>query len=211
MNTIIDLFTFQYFITLPTTDREITPVLFLEESSIEIHKEGQLPSIEPDDSADWVINVTLGLRSTANITPSMRISVPELHLTSEPIPLQNIPGNHGSAKFVSGALTVPNGLPELWYPHNLGTPRRYNITVEVTPGGISFTKTSGFRTIVLVQQPVPQSDITERGITAGDQFHFTINGKAFYSSGTNIIPFDPFYARTSTAQVCYKFWLVHKD
>lgn len=192
-----------YFISLPAAERDATPALFLEESSIEIHKKGQVPSIEPDPSADWVVNVTLGLRSTANVTPTMKISVPELGLTSSPIPLKPIWGNQDSAEFVSGTLTVPNGVPELWYPHNLGTPKRYNITVEVNPGGISFTKTSGFRTIVLVQQPVPQSDITERGITPGDQFHFTINGKAFYTSGTNIIPFDPFYARTTTAQVSW--------
>ncbi|GJJ08323.1 hypothetical protein Clacol_002534 [Clathrus columnatus] len=190
-----------YFVTLPAAKRDVSPTLFLEESSIEIHKKGQVPSIEPDPSADWIINVTLGLRSTADITPTMKISVPELDLVSEPISLGSIPGNSDSAKFVSGTFTVRNGVPELWYPHNLGTPKRYNITVEVTPGGIGFTKTSGFRTIVLIQAPVPQSDIELRGITPGDQFHFTINGKAFYTSGTNIIPFDPFYARTTTAQV----------
>ena len=65
---------------------------------------------------------------------------------------------------------------------------------------IAFTTRTGFRTIHLVETPYSQQDI-ERGITPGDQWHFNINGKAFYTLGTNIIPFDPFYARTTTEQV----------
>jgi beta-mannosidase len=145
----------------------------------------------------------LGLRATSDVeSPTITISFPELNLTSSALPLSSVSGGQDEPTFVSANFTVPNGVPELWYPHNLGTPQRYNITVQLSPGDVSFTKTTGFRTIVLVQQPVPQTDIEERGITPGDQFHFTINGKTFYTSGTNIIPFDPFYARTSTAQVC---------
>lgn len=66
---------------------------------------------------------------------------------------------------------------------------------------MNFTTTTGFRTIQLVQSPYTQEDIDDRGITPGDNWHFEINGKAFYSKGTNIIPFDPFYARTTTDQV----------
>lgn len=98
-------------------------------------------------------------------------------------------------------FTVPDGVPERWYPHNLGTPKLYNITVALRPSNVSFTTTTGFRTIVLVQEPYPQDEIDARGITPGDQYHFEINGKAFYSSGTNIIPFDPFYARMTSEQV----------
>jgi beta-mannosidase len=187
---------------LPTEFKDnAEPSIWIEESSIEIHKEGQLPSIEPDPSADWIVNVTLGLRATLPVSPTMKISFPELGLSSPDIALKLVEGGQDDPTFVSGTFTVPNGVPELWYPHNLGNPRRYNITVDISPGGVSFTKTTGFRTIVLVQQPYPQAEIAARGITPGDQFHFTINGKAFYSSGTNIIPFDPFYARITTAQV----------
>src|SRR5882724_7629150 len=181
----------QYFVTLPTSSPNETPVvaLWIEESSIEIHKEGQQPSIEPDPSANWVVNVTLGLRATSAVASLiMTISFPELNITSSTLPLPSVPGNQNQPTFVSANFTVPNGVPELWYPHNLGTPKRYNITVQLSPGEVSFTRTTGFRTIVLVQQPVPDTDVNERGITPGDQFHFTINGKAFYTSGTNIIP-----------------------
>ncbi|KIJ51534.1 glycoside hydrolase family 2 protein [Sphaerobolus stellatus SS14] len=192
-----------YFVTLPQetgAGKTGTPSIFVEESSIEIYKKGQKPSIEPDPSADWVVNVTLALRATSNVKPTMKISFPELKLTSKDLPLATVPGNAGEPTFVSATFTVPNGVPELWYPHNLGNPKLYNITVEVDPG-VSFTKTTGFRTIVLHQEPYTTKEIAERGITPGDKFLFTINGKAFYTSGTNIIPFDPFYARTTTAQV----------
>ncbi|KAF7977722.1 hypothetical protein HWV62_2782 [Athelia sp. TMB] len=49
--------------------------------------------------------------------------------------------------------------------------------------------------------PYSNKEVAERGITPGDQWHFAINGKTFYSKGTNIIPFDPFYARTTNDDV----------
>ncbi|EJD02700.1 glycoside hydrolase [Fomitiporia mediterranea MF3/22] len=178
------------------------PFVFVEEKSIEISKVGQKPSLRPNETADWLVNVTLGLRSSqAFDNLSMIISFPELNVTSEALPLASIPGDTSQSTFVSANMTVLDGVPERWYPHNLGTPQRYNITVSLIPANVTFTTTTGFRTIVLVQDPYPQSDVETRGITPGDQFHFEVNGKAFYSLGTNIIPFDPFYSRMTTAQV----------
>ncbi|KAI5121557.1 hypothetical protein M0805_000738 [Coniferiporia weirii] len=178
------------------------PSLFVEEKSIEIHKVGQRPSVPPDETADWVVNVTLALRSSEAIhNPSVVISIPELNIKSDTLPLPPIPGDTSAATFVSTKMTIPDSVPERWFPHNLGTPKRYNITVTLHPSGVSFTTTTGFRTIVLVQQPYTQAEVAARGITPGDQFHFAVNGKAFYSLGTNIIPFDPFYSRMTTAQV----------
>ncbi|KAL5523539.1 hypothetical protein ACEPAG_7712 [Sanghuangporus baumii] len=201
-----------YFITLGKTNSTTTsssvssvsfsPSVFVEEKSIEISKVGQRPSLRPNETADWLVNVTLALRSSQtfdNLT--MIISFPELNVTSSPLPLSRIPGNTSVTTFVSANLTIPDGIPERWYPHNLGTPQRYNITVSLSPANVTFTTTTGFRTIVLMQEPYPQSEIASRGITPGDQFHFEINGKAFYSLGTNIIPFDPFYSRMTTEQV----------
>ena len=98
---------------------------------------------------------------------------------------------------VTASFQVKIGVPELWYPWNLGNPKRYNVTVtlhtpSVPASSASFTTTTGFRTIVLIQSPYLSSDVVKKGITPGDQFHFEINGKTFYSLGTNIIPFDPF-------------------
>lgn len=176
--------------------------IFIEEKSVEIFREGQKPSIGPDQSADWVVNVTLALRSADVVDhPSMVIAFPELNVTSDALPLLSFPGDTSISTLVSASFTVPNGIPKLWYPHNLGSPQRYNVTVTLLPSNVSFTTTTGFRTIVLVQSPYSQADVESRGITPGDQFHFEVNGKAFYSLGTNIIPFDPFYSRMTTEQV----------
>lgn len=186
----------------PSSSVTFGPSLFVEEKSIEIFREGQRPSIPPDQTADWIVNVSLALRSSVQVkNPSMVISFPELNVKSHAIPLPSLPADTNNPTFVSGKFSIPNGVPELWYPHNLGSPKRYNVTVTLNPSGVSFTTTTGFRTIVLVQEPYSQEDVEKRGITPGDQFHFEINGKAFYSLGTNIIPFDPFYSRMSTAQV----------
>jgi beta-mannosidase len=198
-----------YFVTVPSaqsSDKNLSNSVsvWAEETSIEIYKEGQKPSIEPNASADWVVNVTLGLRAASDVTPSMTISFPELGLDSPPLPLGLISGGLDKPTFVSATFKIPNGVPELWYPQNLGNPKRYNTTVQLSPGDLSVTKTTGFRTIVLHQEPYTQAEIDQRGITPGDKFFFTINGKPFYTSGTNVIPFDPFYPRISTTYVSTK-------
>lgn len=131
----------------------------------------------------------------------MTISFPELNVTSAALPLAIVPGGLDEPTWVSATFSVPSGMPELWYPHNLGNPKRYNVTISLTPGDLSVTKTTGFRTIVLHQEDYTQAEIDQHGITPGSKFQFTINGKPFYTSGSNIIPFDPFYARINTATV----------
>ncbi|KAH7906820.1 glycoside hydrolase family 2 protein [Hygrophoropsis aurantiaca] len=177
--------------------------IFVDETSIDIYKYGQNSSAAPDQTADWVVNVTFGLRSVASYEhPAVTLSIPELKLTSQPLPLEAIPASVDEATFMSVTWTVPDSIPERWYPYDLGTPKLYNLTISLDPSGqgknnevISQTITTGFRTIQLLQTPYSSEEVAARGITPGDQWHFAINGKAFFSKGTNIIPFDPFYPR----------------
>lgn len=201
-----------YFVTLGISNSTTTsssassvafsPSVFVEEKSIEISKVGQRPSLRPNETADWLINVTLALRSSQLFdNPTMVVSLPELNITSSPLPLPPIPGDTTESTFVSASVTIADRVPQRWYPHNLGAPKRYNITILLDPANVTFMTTTGFRTIVLMQEPYSQVEVASRGITPGDQFHFEINGKALYSLGTNIIPFDPFYSRTTTERV----------
>ncbi|KAH9932621.1 glycoside hydrolase superfamily [Fomitopsis serialis] len=147
---------------------------------------GQVAYSTPNQAADWVVNVTLGVRS--------------LGLSSGPLTVQTIPASTDEPTFVTASMTVPEGVPARWWPADLGAPTLYNVTVTLALGDIlgttidaaSFTVRSGFRTIELLQTP---------GITPGDQWHFAVNGQEFYTKGTNIIPFDPFYPRISTEKV----------
>ncbi|OCH87882.1 glycoside hydrolase [Obba rivulosa] len=182
--------------------------IFIEESSLEISKVGQTPISTPDQNADWLVNVTLAVRSAiAGEHPTVTISIPELHVTSKPLPVPSIAVSTKSPTFVSASFTIPDSIPERWFTHDLGTPKLYNFTVTLALSSgesaqtASFTTRSGFRTIQLVQTPYSQEDIETRGITPGDQWHFVINGNTFYTKGTNIIPFDPFYARMTSGQV----------
>lgn len=183
---------------------DASPV-FIEESSIDIYKVGQNFSVAPDQSADWIVNISLALRSAESYSqPSLTLSIPELNLTSDNFALPSIDASTTDASWVQALWEIPDDIPERWYPHNLGTPKLYNLTVTLnlsTSSTVSFSTTTGFRTIQLVQSPYSQDDVQQRGITPGDQWHFEINGKTFYSKGTNIIPFDPFYARINPESV----------
>lgn len=180
--------------------------IFIDETSLQISKVGQKSLTLPKASADWIVNVTLSVRSSvAAQAPTISISIPSLKLDLRPVRVgKPIPADTTSSTFISAAFRIPDGVPERWFPHNLGTPKLYNITTTLhldNGHSVAFVTQTGFRTITLIQSPVPQNDVEQRGITPGDQWHFEINGKAFYSSGTNIIPFDPFYARMTSAQV----------
>ncbi|KAG0707047.1 glycoside hydrolase family 2 protein [Suillus ampliporus] len=192
------------------SDATLYPVtsssVLLDETSLDIYKYGQNSSTAPDQSADWVLNVTFGIRSIKSFEkPTVTLSISELDLTSEPLDLGPIPANTDENTYLSVSWSIPDSAPERWYPIDLGIPKLYNLTatLDSSPGqgdgtsaeSITQTITTGFRTIQLLQTPYSPEEIASRGITPGDQWHFAINGKAFYSKGTNIIPFDPFYSR----------------
>jgi beta-mannosidase len=180
----------------------------LDETSVDIYKYGQNVSFV-DQSADWVVDVTFGVRSVKSYAnPTVTLSIPELGVpvTSQPLALGSIPTGTDATAYVSASWFVPDGILERWYPFDLGTPRLYNLTIVLDPFGsghgtgpsdeyIIQTTTTGFRTIQLMQTAYSEKAIASRGITPGDQWHLEVNEKAFYSKGTNIIPFDPFYAR----------------
>ncbi|KIL57301.1 glycoside hydrolase family 2 protein [Amanita muscaria Koide BX008] len=183
--------------------------LFIEETSIDIYKEGQSLSIPPNEQADWLVNVTLALRSgVSSAAPTLILSIPELDLKSERFVFPTLEHSR-DIQWISIIWRIPDSIPERWYPHNLGKPQLYDLHLELgldsadtQPAPLENLKIrTGFRTIQLVQTPYSQQDVEERGITPGDQWHFDINGKPFYSLGTNVIPFDPFYARTTSEQV----------
>ncbi|KAH9949047.1 glycoside hydrolase family 2 protein [Amylocystis lapponica] len=179
--------------------------VFIDQYSLEITKVGQTSIVAPDQTADWLVNVTLAVRSVvASEDPVLYVSIPELGVASAPLNLSAIPASTSEPTFVSGTFTVPEGLPERWYPYDLGTPTLYDFIVTLglsDTARTSFTTRSGFRTIELKQLAYTQEEIDTRGITPGDQWHFEVNGQAFYTKGTNIIPFDPFYSRITSDKV----------
>lgn len=214
----------------PQTSSSSSPIL-ISESSIDIFKQGYVAATGdlPDETAPWVVNVSLAVHSAVDApSPSLTLSIAELGLTSHPIALPPIRASSAGSHSVMSVptwlstadWTIHDSAPDRWYPHNLGTPKLYNLTLtldlhlsESRPfdnstshsgaGSITLTTPVGFRTIRLAQTRYPDAEVAARGITPGDQWHFEVNGKAFYALGTNIIPFDPFYARITDAQVAW--------
>ncbi|KAF5346711.1 hypothetical protein D9756_010427 [Leucocoprinus leucothites] len=196
----------------PGVDEVIKPSpVFIEESSIDIYKLGESFSVAPKEDADWIVNVTLGVQSSTDFrSSSLTLTLPELSISKT----FNVSSVHASpnassdgTNWVNAVWQIPDSVPKRWYPHNLGTPQLYNLSVTLdlkssarTVDSVSFTTRTGFRTIQLVQSRYTDEQV-RAGITPGDNWHFNINGKPFYALGTNIIPFDPFYARTTPESV----------
>jgi beta-mannosidase len=196
----------------PSFSSSSADVIFIEETSVDIYKLGSNFSIPPDQSADWVVNMTLAIRSGSDISSSsssLTLALPELGITSEAFEVPELVGRVNETTWFSVQWQIPDSVPERWFPHNLGTPQLYNLTGTLSLGtdsvsaasNVTFTLRTGFRTIRLVQLPYSQEDVEQRGITPGDQYHFEINGEAFYSKGSNLIPFDNFYSRIPTDRV----------
>ncbi len=81
--------------------------------------------------------------------------------------------------------------PVLWWPHTMGEPNLYNVTVTLRHGEeIVDTKTLryGARTVELVNTEV--FDENGKG-----EFKFLINGQPFSAYGTNWVPIDALHSR----------------
>jgi len=184
--------------------------VFIEENSVDIYKLGQSFSIAPREDADWVVNVTLSVQSSTDFrAASLTLAFPELKIkkTFRTSKIRASGSSGSGTNWINAVWKIPDSVPKRWFPHNLGTPQLYNLSTELnlesesgTVDTVSFTTRTGFRTIQLVQSAYSDEQV-HSGITAGDNWHFNINGKAFYALGTNIIPFDPFYARTTVESV----------
>ncbi|KAE9405255.1 hypothetical protein BT96DRAFT_916211 [Gymnopus androsaceus JB14] len=179
----------------PSGSTNTTDVVFIEELGVDIYKLGSNFTVPPIQSADWVVNVSLALRAGISVDAStLQLALPELNLTSETFTLPVLDGRANETVWAIVQWQIPDAIPQRWYPHNLGTPQLYNLTASLTfPSStsseshqLSFTTRTGFRTIRLVQLPVPQSNVDQRGITPGDQYHFEVNGEEFWSKGSNL-------------------------
>lgn len=179
---------------------------FVTETSIDIYRKGQVNNLPPDQNAPWIVNVSLSLWSVDEYAqPKLSLSILNTSHASGELKLSG-PIKEGQNEALHAHFEVPSskeeGGPELWWPAALGgPPKLYEIEMRLSGMGdssISWTKRSGFRTIVLNQEKYTAEELSAHHIQPGSKFQFEINGQPFFTNGANIITFDTFYPRISS-------------
>jgi len=156
---------------------------------------------QPSDAAGaWVVNVAVRLTGTRGPAPG----------SESALAVASIAGASASANVTLRAgevvmhLSVPVSNVSLWSPNGYGGQSLYNLTVTLTTAtgeAQSRVVRVGFRTIALVQAPVPGDD------KAGDGRLFTlvVNGQAIYARGSNWVPNQSLGVRSTREELKRSF------
>jgi beta-mannosidase len=176
---------------------------------VDVYREGQVPLLPPAQNRPWVVNASIDvvgrLPSDASMIFTLTAKGGKSHITGGSF--SNIV-NEGTR--ITGNTTISVKLVDLWWPHNLGTPNLYSLQMEIMSKNktiASVTKTVGFRTIVLNQEPI-RDEQRSKGIAPGANWHFEINGNEFYAKGSNFIPPDTFWTRVTPERIRRLFDMV---
>ncbi|CAH7666060.1 glycoside hydrolase superfamily [Phakopsora pachyrhizi] len=211
----------------PHSDSNKPPLFWIQRTVIDVYRKGQRNNRNPDQSAAWILNVTLPIVSTASfdnneLRLSGKISGTQVTLPSTPLAVTQPPDymSSGPNTFLTAAFTIKAEDVQLWYPVALGEPKLYDLELTLTasdngPSKDSSNKASettamtwyekiGFRTIVVDQSRYSDLEVS-RGVTPGTRFTFVINGKPFYVQGNSMIPIDVFSARTNSSTLRWLF------
>ncbi|XP_030213264.1 beta-mannosidase [Gadus morhua] len=144
-------------------------------------------------SSGWSLQVELQVEVVAEVTRGqLTLSLPGLD-TQQTFPVQLLPGRTRNTYTLH---VNTSGPVELWWPSGHGDQPSYPLTLQGVLGpGLTFTADTKvyFRTVELVQEPVPGSP--------GLSFYFRVNGKAVFMKGSNWIPTHSFQDLVSPAGV----------
>lgn len=165
---------------------------------VDVYREGQRNNLIPDQSAQWVLNASIDYIGTQLKGAQLRYTLRDImrNSTVQTGLLENINSTSGT---ITGAITIPDGSVEQWWPANMGPQKLYSLTLDIIKSNrsvASVTKRIGFRTIVLNELPISEEEQAQ-GIAPGNHWHFEINGHPFYAKGSNLIPPDAFWPRVT--------------
>jgi beta-mannosidase len=171
--------------------------VYVRNTLLDIHRQGQLNNLPPDQSPPWIVNARLDVLGTVPSSATLELEILDTSNTTVASgPLENITV---SGSTITGSITLHGEICQLWWPNGLGPQNLYYFNISVVDGGqtlASVTKRSGFRTVVLNMKPISQAQLAQ-GIAPGNNWHFEINGHEFYAKGSNFIPPDAFWPRVT--------------
>ncbi|KAJ5820571.1 hypothetical protein N7474_006162 [Penicillium riverlandense] len=176
--------------------------VYILNTDLDIHRQGQINHITPDQSAPWVVNASLDFIGTLPSRPSMTIDIKDVE-SGESLKQGTLENISVSGKAISGSIVLDANAPKLWWPNGLGKQNLYYATVTVHDGQeelASVTKRTGFRTIFLNRNNITEAQLAQ-GIAPGANWHFEVNGQEFYAKGSNLIPPDAFWPRVTEARM----------
>ncbi|KAE8554084.1 hypothetical protein EYB25_002622 [Talaromyces marneffei] len=173
--------------------------VYVLNTDIDIHREGQVNWLPPDQTRPWVVNASIvylgSLPKGASLTVEIKDAQNQTTIASGSLTNVTTSGNS-----ISGITTVGADVPKLWWPTSMGDQNLYYITINVVNNNgktlATITKRTGFRTIVLNQTNITHAQLA-LGIAPGANWHFEINGHEFYAKGSNFIPPDAFWPRVT--------------
>jgi beta-mannosidase len=178
----------------------------IRNSDIDIHREGQLNLIPPDQSKNWVVNASLDYFGQLPHDSKLNYTLKDADNSTI---LQGVLGDVNCTDgTITGSTIVPSDTVELWWPSGLGPQTLYYLTVDIVSSDNAslgtVVKRTGFRTIVLNEFPITQAQL-DQGIAPGNNWHFEINGHEMYAKGSNFIPPDAFWPRVSVEKMSQLF------
>lgn len=180
--------------------------VYVRNTLIDIHRQGQLNNLPPDQTQPWVVNASLDYFGDLPSGASLNYLLTDIKnstISSGPLSAVNV-----TNATVTGTTTLPDGCVELWWPNGLGSQTLYNMTIFLLDSSNStlaqVTKRVGFRTIVLNEGVITQKQLNQ-GIAPGNNWHFEINGHEFYAKGSNFIPPDAFWPRVTQERITQLF------
>ncbi|POW10072.1 hypothetical protein PSTT_06334, partial [Puccinia striiformis] len=182
-------------------DADSPPLMWVHRSLIDIYRQGQRNNLPPNQSAPWIVNITLPVTSPRPLSgykptlsasfPGTSIRLPTVQLTMlQPAKYRSFgPNSLWTAEFV-----IQPDAVELWYPSALGNPKLYDLKLTLE-----------FAISTLIMKFLEGSD---RALDLPSKLTGAVLRTRFKSLlpwKCSMIPIDTFAARTNSTTIR---WLV---
>ncbi|KAL2069075.1 hypothetical protein VTL71DRAFT_15413 [Oculimacula yallundae] len=180
----------------------------VQNSMIDIYRQGQVNNLTPDQSQPWILNVSVEFLGHMLVSPSMKVRLFDKNnktILDKTLSHSTLESSNQTSRRMTGDLLISEEV-ELWWPVRYGNQTLYNLSVQIQDTGnetlTTIEKRVGFRTIILDQREISSDEIS-KGIAPGNKWSFQINGRDIYCKGSNLIPPDSFWTRVTEKWMRY--------